>query len=65
MFGAVRLIKSADPDRYLYSRYGVSFDVCETFSLVYGGFSKNVILFGAEMSSSVYVDDKKRYLNSW
>ena len=26
---------------------------------------KNVIIFEADMSSSVHIDNKKRYLNSW
>ena len=36
-----------------------------TFSLPNGGLRKNVTIIGADMRSSVHVDDKKRYLNSW
>ena len=32
----------------------------ETFSFPTGGFGKNVIIFGADMSSSVHVDNKKK-----
>ena len=35
------------------------------FLLSNSGFGKNVIIIGADMRSSVHVDDKKRYLNSW
>ena len=31
-----------------------------TFSIPTGGFGKNVIIFGADMSSSVHVDNKKK-----
>ena len=31
----------------------------ETFSFPIGEFGKNVIIFGADMSSSVYFDNKK------
>ena len=32
----------------------------ETFSCPTGGFDKNVIIFGADVSSSVHVDNKKK-----
>ena len=31
-----------------------------TFSFPTGGFGKNVIVFGADISSSVHIDNKKR-----
>ena len=45
----------------------IGFDVHGSFSLAAGsGFGKNVIIFVADMNSSVHVDNyKKRYLNSW
>ena len=33
LFGAVKLIKNADPDKYRYSSYGTEFDACLQFSL--------------------------------
>ena len=56
-----------DPDYYKCSCYDIGFDVHGSFSLAAGsGFGKNVIIFGADMNSSVHVDNnKKRYLNSW
>ena len=60
LFGGAKVTKNPDLDNYSYSGYGISFDVCGTFSLGNGGFSMNVIKFGADMSSSVHVDNKER-----
>ena len=43
---------------------GVLFDVCGTFSLRNGGFGKNVIIFDADIISSVSVDNKEKILMS-
>ena len=65
LFGAVKLTKNADPDKYSYSGYGISFDICETFQLLNGRFGKKVVIFAADMSSSVHVyNQKNTYLNS-
>ena len=47
--------------KYKYSRYGIGFYRHGTFS-VGNGFGKNVIIFGADMCSSVHVDNKKIYI---
>ena len=60
LFGAVRLTKNADIDKYQYSGYGIGFDRESSFSFPGSGFGQNVIIFGAEMSSSVHVDNKKK-----
>ena len=62
--GVLKLTKNPDPDNRSYSGYGISFDVHGTFSLTNGKFGTNVVIFGADMSSSVHVDNKKGYLNS-
>ena len=59
-FGAVRLTENADIDKYGYSGYGIEFDRKSSFSFPAGGFSQNVLFFGADMSSSVHVDNKKK-----
>ena len=65
MFGAVRLTKIADIDKYKYSGYVIGFNRKGTFS-VGNGFGCNVIIFGVDMSYSVHVDNKeKRHFNSW
>ena len=60
MFGAVKLTKYADPDKYKYSGYGIGFDSHSEFSLLDGSIGKNVIIFGVDMSSSVHIDNKKK-----
>ena len=45
--------------------YGISFDVRETSPLLIDMFCKNIIIFDADMSWPVDVDDKERYLNFW
>ena len=61
LFGAVSLAKNSDIDLYKYSGYGVGFDRKGQFSFG-NGFGRNVIIFGADMSSSVHVDNKKKYI---
>ena len=39
----------------------IGFDMKGTFSFPTGGFGKNVIIFGADMSSYVHVDNHKRF----
>ena len=60
MFGAVTLTKNADIDKYRYSGYGTEFDRRSSFSFPGGGFGQNVLIFGAEMSSSPHIDNKKK-----
>ena len=62
MFGAVELNKNADIDKYHYSGYGIGFDRKSSFSFPGGGFGQNVIIFGVDVSSSVHVDNKKKYI---
>ena len=56
------MTKNSDPDKYSYFSYGISFDVLWTFSLPNGGFGKNVVIFGGDMSSSMRVNNKKDIL---
>ena len=58
LFGAVTLTKNNDIDKYRYSGYGIGFDRKGSFSFPGGGYGKNVILFGADMSSSKHIDNK-------
>ena len=59
LFGAVSLNKYADIDQYKYSGYGIGFDRKGKFSFGSNGFSKNVVIFGADMSSSIDANNKK------
>ena len=60
LFGADRLTKNSDINKYQYSSYGIGFDRKSSFSFPGGGFGQNVIIFGVHMSSSVHVDNKKK-----
>ena len=60
LFSAVILTKNADIDKYGYSGYGIGFDRKSSFSFPRGGFSRNVIIFGVDMSSSAHIDNKKK-----
>ena len=63
-FGAVKLTKNDDPDRYSYSGYCIGFSSYSLFSLPSIYWGNNAIIFGADNSSSVHIDDKiKRDLN--
>ena len=65
LFGAVRLTKNADIDKYQYSGYGTGFDRRANFSFLVGGFGSNVMIFEVDIISSVHVGNKKRHFNSW
>ena len=65
MFGAFRLTKSADIDKYGYSGYGIGFDRRGSFSFTGGRFGINVIISEVDMSSAIHVDNKKGHSNSW
>ena len=60
LFGAVTLTKNVDIDKYGYSGYGIGFDGRSSFSFVGGGFGENELIFGADMSSSSHIDNKKK-----
>ena len=59
-FGSVKLTENADSDKCNYSGYGVGFDSRSEFSFTDGSVGKNVIIFGADMSSSVHIDNKNK-----
>ena len=60
LFGAVTLTKNADTGKYKYSIHGIGFDRRSSFSFPNGGFGQNVLIFGADMSSSIHIDNKKK-----
>ena len=60
LIGAVTLTKNADIDKYGYSGYGSGFDRRSSFSFPGGGFGQNVLIFGADMSSSAHINNKKK-----
>ena len=62
LFGSVKLTKNADLDKYKYTGYSIGFDSLSEFLFTDGSFGKNVIIFGGDMSSSLYVDNKGKYI---
>ena len=54
------MTKNADIDKYGYSGYGTEFDRRSSFSFSGGRFGQNVLIFGADMSSSANIDNKKK-----
>ena len=46
LFGSIKLTKNANLDKYKYSGYGIGSDSCSE------------LLFGADMSSAMHVDNK-------
>ena len=60
LFGVVTLTKNIDIEKYRYSGYGIGFDRRSSFSFPSGGFGQYVLIFGADMSSSIHIDNKKK-----
>ena len=56
-FGAVKLSKNADTDKYKYFSYGIGFDRHRCF-LFGDEVGKNIIIFGVDMNSSPYIVNK-------
>ena len=54
------LTKNADIDKYGYSGCGIGFNRKSSFSFPGDGFGQNVLIFGADMSSSAHIDNKKK-----
>ena len=60
LFGAVKLTKNSNIDKYKYSGYAIGFDAKETFSFSSGRIGKNITIFGTDMSSSVHANNKTK-----
>ena len=61
LFSVAKLTTNADSDKYKYCGYVIRFDGSGNFSLSDGrGFGKNIIMFGADIGSSVNIHNKKK-----
>ena len=60
LFGAVTLTKNADIEKYKYSGYGIGSDRRSSVSFTGGGFGQNVLIFGADMSTSIQIYNKRK-----
>ena len=65
LFGAVKLVKNDYINKYKYFKYGIGIDMKDTFEFPAIGIGRKVIIFGADTDSSIYIDNKKRFFNSW
>ena len=60
LFGAVTLTKNTDINKYKYSGYGIRFDKHRSFSFPGTRLGRNVKFFGADLSSSTKIDNRKK-----
>ena len=58
LFGAIKLRKNSDIDKYKYSGYGIGFDSGGGFSDPSGGNGTNAIIFGVNLCNSVHANNK-------
>ena len=56
----MKVTKNTDPDKYVYSGFGIGFGTQIEFSLPDSSIGKNVIILGADMNSSVHIDNKEK-----
>ena len=59
LFGCVKLTNNAYSEKCKYSGWGIEFCLLRIFIYRWKG-GKNVIIFGADMSSSIHIDDKNK-----
>ena len=61
LFGVTKVTKSGDttnPDKYIYSGYGLGFDSTGEFTHPQGGMARNIIIFAVDSSNSVRATNK-------
>ena len=58
LFVSAKLTKNADLNKYNYTGYNIGFDSRSEFLFIDESFEKNAIVFGADMSSLLHVDNK-------
>ena len=59
-----KLTKNADLDKYKYSDCSTGFVSRSELSFTDGSIGKNVIIFGADICSSVHIDNKNKDIYS-
>ena len=62
LLGTVEVTRNTDANKCKYFGYGIGFDGKGDFSYPTGSFGNNAMIFGADMSSSVHIDNKKKDL---
>ena len=51
-----------DPDKYIYSGYGLGFHITSEFTHPQGGTARNMIIFGVDSSKSVHATYKTQII---
>ena len=54
------MTKNADVSKYKHSGCGIAFDRTSSFSFPGGGNGQNVIIFRADMNSSIHIDNNRK-----
>ena len=62
LFGNAEITKNADRDKYSYAGYEIGFGSCSLFSIPNFDWGKNTTIFGIDMSLSVHIDNKNKYI---
>ena len=62
LFASVKPKKNADPDKYKYSNYDRGFDRRSEFLFTDGDLGKNFNIFAADISSSLHINKKGKYI---
>ena len=57
-FGATNVVRNSDKEKYVHSRYGITFDSGGSWKFD-NDFARNVIIFGVDNSSSSHSDNRK------
>ena len=60
LFGKLKMTKNADTDKYKYQGHGIEFDLSGIFSHPDGGYGKNAIIFGVDMTNSKHANNKAK-----
>ena len=58
LFRATNIVKNTDKEKYVYSRYGITFDIDSSWSFD-NDFARNVTIVGVANSSSSHSDNLK------
>ena len=59
-FGAIKLAKNSDIEKYEHAGYGIGFDSKGTFPHSSGRIGVNVVTFEADLSSSVHANNRAK-----
>ena len=62
LFGAMQITKNADTSKYNYKGYGICFDEGAQFGFAHTTNARNVLIFGANMSSNTHTTNRVNHI---